>query len=147
MPARGDGGLFSTARDYGTFMRVFLNDGKLGATQLLKPETVAQMFSNQIGGITVSQQPTAMPLRSAPFPIGAGKDKFGFGFQLETPPATAEMRTAGSGSWGGIYNTHFWIDRQKGVAAAVLMQVLPFYDPACLNVLRGFEQRLYRALK
>jgi methyl acetate hydrolase len=147
MPARGDGGLFSTAADYGTFMQLFLNGGRQGATRLLSEASVRQMFTNQIGGVTIPLQPTAAPLRSKPFPIGAGKDKFGFGFQIETAPAVPGMRSAGSGSWGGINNTHFWIDPQKGVAAAVLMQVLPFYDEACLNVLRGFEKRLYSDVK
>jgi methyl acetate hydrolase len=146
-PARGDGGLFSTAADYGTFMRLFLNGGRLGDTRLLSAESVRLMFSNQIGALTVSPQPTAAPLLSRPFPLGAGKDKFGFGFQLETAPVTPGMRSAGSGSWGGIYNTHFWIDPQRSVAAAVLMQVLPFYDEACLNLLRGFERQLYQELK
>ena len=146
MPARGDGGLFSTASDYGKFMQLFLNGGRAGTTRLVSADSVRQMFSNQIGGVTVSLQPTAAPLRSRPFPLGAGKDKFGFGFQLETPPIVAGMRSAGSGSWGGINNTHFWIDPQKHVAAAVLMQVLPFYDEACLSVLRGFEKQLYQEL-
>jgi CubicO group peptidase (beta-lactamase class C family) len=57
------------------------------------------------------------------------------------------MRSAGSSSWGGISNTHFWIDPERQVAAAVLMQLLPFYDEACLNVLRGFEKRLYQQLR
>ena len=85
--------------------------------------------------------------RTRPFPIGSGKDKFGFGFQIETAPIEPGMRSAGSYSWGGIYNTHFWIDPERQVAAAVLMQVLPFYDEACMNVLRGFEKHLYQELR
>jgi hypothetical protein len=36
---------------------------------------------------------------------------------------------------------------ERQVAAAVLMQVLPYYDEPCLNVLRGFEKRLYQELR
>jgi CubicO group peptidase (beta-lactamase class C family) len=50
-------------------------------------------------------------------------------------------------SWGGIYNTHFWIDPKRQVAGIVLMQVLPFYDEASLGVLRGIEEVVYRHLK
>jgi CubicO group peptidase (beta-lactamase class C family) len=57
------------------------------------------------------------------------------------------MRSVGSYSWGGIYNTHFWIDPQKQMAVAVLMQVLPYYDERCLAVLRDFERLLYLHLK
>src|SRR5438132_1503002 len=31
-PVRGDGGLFSTAQDYGKFLRMFLNGGRAGST-------------------------------------------------------------------------------------------------------------------
>ena len=43
MPARGDGGLFSTASDYGKFMQLFLNGGRAGTTRLLSADAVRQM--------------------------------------------------------------------------------------------------------
>jgi len=49
----------------------------------------------------------------------------------------------GSLRWGGIYSTHFWIDPQRSIAAVVLMQVLPYYDPRALAVLRGSERAVY----
>jgi CubicO group peptidase (beta-lactamase class C family) len=146
-PVRGDGGLFSTATDYGTFMRLFLNGGRAGDRRLVSEKMIQLMTSNQIGAVRVVQQPTADAARSRPFPIGSAKDTFGFGFQIETAPIEPGLRSAGSYSWGGIYNTHFWIDPERQVAAAVLMQVLPYYDEACLNVLRGFERRLYEQLR
>ena len=76
-------------------------------------------------------------------PIGAGKDKFGFGFQVEMPPAAKGQRSAGSVSWGGIFNTHFWIDSRAERGAMLLMQVLPYYDEAAVKVLKGFESRVY----
>jgi CubicO group peptidase (beta-lactamase class C family) len=47
-------------------------------------------------------------------------------------------------SWGGLYNTFFWADPARGVGAVLLMQVLPFYDANAINVLQGFEERVYR---
>jgi methyl acetate hydrolase len=146
-PVRGDGGLFSTAVDYGNFMQIFLNGGRRGDEQLIREASIKMMMSNQIGTLRVSRQPTADPSRAQPFPIGAGKDVFGFGFQIETAPAGAGYRSVGSASWGGIYNTHFWIDPEKQIAAALLMQTLPFYDEAALRVLRGFEREVYRHLR
>ena len=145
-PIRGDGGLFSDVVDYAAFMQLFLNGGRHGERRIVGERTLATMMSNQIGRLTVVQQPTADPARAKPFPIGAGKDKFGFGFQIETEPSDPSMRSPGSVSWGGIYNTHFWIDPQKGIAAAVLMQVLPYYDQKALGVLRGFEKITYQNL-
>ncbi len=145
-PARGDGGLFSTAGDYARFMRLILNHGRAGAVRLLRARTVAMMTANQIGALTIAEQPSVSPQFARPFPTGAGKDTFGFGFQIEEPPASPNMRSAGSLSWGGIFNTHFWIDPRRSVAAVVLMQVLPYYDARTMEVLRGFERQVYARL-
>jgi methyl acetate hydrolase len=147
-PVRGDGGLFSTARDYGTFLQLFLNGGRRGATRLVSEASIRTMTSNQIGRVVVEQQSAADVSRTAPFPLGAGKDKFGLGFQIESAPvADRGLRSEGSYSWGGINNTHFWVDPQRAVAGVVLMQVLPFYDESCIKVLRGFERIAYRELR
>ena len=145
-PAHGDGGLFSTAADYARFMQLILNRGQLGRVRLLKDATVDLMTSNQIRTLTIPEQPSTDHSLALPFPIGAGKDRFGFGFQIETAPAVPELRSAGSLSWGGIFNTHFWIDPERSIAAVVLMQVLPYYDPRALAVLRGFEREVYKGV-
>lgn len=145
---RGDGGLFSDARDYGFFMQMWLNGGRLGDARPAKESTIREMISNQIGRLVVETQAASGGVVSRPFPIGAGKDKFGFGFQFETNPAADRgFRSPGSYSWGGINNTHFWIDPQKQLAAVVLMQVLPYYDDRCLDVLRGFERLVYQQFR
>ncbi len=146
-PARGDGGLFSTAPDYARFMQLILNRGRAGAARLLREQTVAMMTTNQIGALTISEQPSVSPDLLRPFPSGAGKDTFGFGFQIEEPPALPGMRSAGSLSWGGVFNTHFWIDPHRMVGAVVLMQVLPYYDPRAMAIVRGFERLTYEHLR
>jgi len=146
-PVRGDGGLYSTAGDYGRLMQVFLNGGRAGMTPLVKDATIKLMTSNQIGRVFVVEQPSVNAALAKPFPFGGGKDKFGFGFQIEMSPARPGLRSVGSYSWGGINNTHFWIDPQKQIAAAVLMQVRPYYDDAAINVLRGVERLVYQNLK
>ncbi len=120
-------------------MQLILNGGRIGTVRLLREHTVTMMTTNQIGALTVVEQPSVSPEILRPFPSGAGKDKFGFGFQIEQPPASPGMRSAGSVSWGGVFNTHFWIDPRRSVAAVVLMQVLPYYDPRAMGVVRGFE--------
>jgi methyl acetate hydrolase len=87
------------------------------------------------------------PGSAQPFPLGAGRDKFGLGFQITVAQDEDHPRSVGSLSWGGIANTHFWVDPHKGIAAVLLMQVLPYYDQDCIAVLRGFEQRVYANLK
>lgn len=139
---RGDGGLLSTAEDYARFMQFVLGRGARGSTRLVSEETIEEMTRDQLGDFTVTEQPGAMPELSRPFPLGAGSDGFGLGFQISTAPS-ADRRPAGSLSWSGLANTHFWIDPETGVGVALLFQVLPFYDPAVLQVMDRFERALY----
>ena len=144
---RGDGGLYSTASDYARFIRMFLNKGELDGKRLLSERTVREMTQNQIGSLVIEQQPTSEPARSKPYPLGAGHDKWGLGFQLAVPRGkNAYGRSAGSYSWAGINNTHFWVDPPREIGAILLMQVLPFYDDDAIKTLRGFEELVYRAL-
>ncbi len=145
---RGDGGLYSTATDYSRFIQMILNHGKLGNVRLLKEQTVREMAKNQTGHVKVRLQPTAEPLRSRPYPLGAGEDVWGLGFQLAAPakPA-ADMRRPGSMNWAGINNTFFWIDPQSEIGVIVLMQVLPFYDDAALQILQGVERLVYQHVR
>ena len=146
-PFRGDGGLYSTARDYGLFMRMLLNGGRLGRARLLSEHSVQLMAENQIGAVFVSQQPVGIPAFTKPFPLGAGRDKFGLGFQIAAQsPDAATYRRAGSLSWAGLFNTEFWIDPRSGIAGVLLMQYLPFYDDGAIRTLRDFEAATYKEL-
>ena len=110
-PDNGDGGLSSTAADYAKFIQLFLNNGRApNGMRLLSETTVELMGENHIGGVFVEQQPAALPALTEPFPLGAGRDKFGLGFQITAPHNERFARSAGSMSWAGIFNTEFWID-------------------------------------
>jgi CubicO group peptidase (beta-lactamase class C family) len=106
------------------------------------------MGENQIGSIFVERQPDADKQRTQPFPLGAGKDKFGLGFQLASnDPAMSKFRSPGSMSWAGIFNTEFWVDPVKHIGGVHMMQLLPFYDDGAIRTLRGFEETVYRESK
>jgi CubicO group peptidase (beta-lactamase class C family) len=146
-PVYGDGGLHSTAADYAKFIQLFLNDGRApNGMRLLSEATVALMGENHIGAVFVEQQPAALPAVSEVFPLGAGRDKFGLGFQITGPHRERFARSAGSMAWAGIFNTEFWIDPARGVGGVLLMQYLPFYDAAAIETLQGFERRVYEGL-
>jgi CubicO group peptidase (beta-lactamase class C family) len=147
-PARGDGGLYSTVEDYSKFVRMLLNDGTLGTAKILSPASVRLMGQNAIGPIFVELQPDADKQLTRPFPLGAGKDKFGLGFQIAADdPATSGYRSPGSLSWAGLFNTEFWIDPVKKIGGVHMMQLLPFYDDGAIRALRGFEEIVYRELR
>jgi CubicO group peptidase (beta-lactamase class C family) len=144
---RGDGGLFSTAPDYVRFMQMILRRGVgPSGAPVLRPETVSLMAESHIGDLRVELQTAANTDRARPYPLGAGRDTFGLGFQITADHEDATRRAAGSLSWAGIYNTQFWIDPSREVCAVLLMQYLPFYDDLAIETLLGFEETLYRHL-
>jgi methyl acetate hydrolase len=146
-PYRGDGGLYSTVQDYGRFMQMLLNGGHLGPARVLTARSVRLMGLNQIGKVFVTEQPAAIPALTKPFPLGAGRDKFGLGFQIsEQGPDSATYRRPGSMSWAGIFNTEFWVDPKTGVGGVLMMQFLPFYDDGAIRALREFEAEVYKGL-
>jgi methyl acetate hydrolase len=144
----GDGGLYSTAGEYGMFVRMLLNRGRLGSTRILSERTVRTMFQNHTGNVVVALQRSSAPALSRDFPLGAGEDKWGLGFQLAQPKVKkSDMRTPGSGTWAGIFNTHFWVDPSKEIGVIVMTQVLPFYDEQAMKLLSGVEEIVYKNVK
>lgn len=147
-PFLGEGGLYSTAQDYGRFIQMFLNGGHLGVANILRESTVKMMGENNIGPIFVELQPAADRSLAKPFPLGAGHDKFGLGFEIASgEPQYAKFRSAGSMSWAGIYNTEFWIDPAQHIGGVMMMQLSPFYDDGALRTLRDFEALVYQDLR
>ena len=147
-PVAGDGGLNSTAADYMKFLQMFLNDGKWRRATLLRSDSIHAMTKSQIGDVIVQTQVTTNAARSQNFPIGAGRDKFGFGFQITTSnKENRDLRSPGSYTWAGIFNTHFWVDPKRQIAAVIMMQVLPFYDDGCMKVYQDVEAAIGRNLR
>jgi methyl acetate hydrolase len=145
-PHQGDGGLSGTAADYAKFIRLFLNGGMAGPNRLLDADTVQTMGQNHTAPVSVGLMKSTNKLTSEDFPLGAGVDSYGLGFQ-RTESQVPGMRSVGSLAWAGIYNTEFWIDPDKNIGAVLLMQYLPFYDADAIKVLQGFEQRIYANLQ
>jgi CubicO group peptidase (beta-lactamase class C family) len=145
--AMGDGGLYSTAPDYARFLQMLLNEGQWRGAPLLHKESVEQMTRNQIGDVIVQTQPTTDLTLSLPFPSGAGRDTFGFGFQIAAATdVDSPMRSPGSYSWSGSYNTHFWVDPHREAAVVVMMQIAPFYDEQCMKLVADIETAVGRTL-
>ena len=145
---QGDGGLSGTASDYARFIRLYLNGGSLdNSGQLIMPQTLTLMGKSGTGKVKVQMMQTTNPLLSENFPLGAGVDTYALGFQRTEAQAAPNMRSVGSLAWAGIFNTEFWIDPDKNFGAVLLMQYLPFYDQQAVEVLQGFEQRIYSNLQ
>jgi CubicO group peptidase (beta-lactamase class C family) len=142
----GDGGLYGTATDYGLFLRMLLNRGTLNGKRILSERSVKTMLQVHTGNVVVKEQQSANQGLSRNFPVGAGRDKWGLGFQLAAD-RQANRRSPGSGTWAGIFNTHFFIDPSREIGVVVMMQTLPFYDEASMKVYSDVEEAVYRSLK
>jgi methyl acetate hydrolase len=143
----GGGGIYSTATDYLTFLRMLLHGGSLGGTRILRPDTVALMGRNQIGAIEIGTMRTTAPALSNDVDFFPGSScKWGFGHLINTQPV-AGGRSAGSLTWGGLFNTYYWIDPQQRIVAVFMTQVLPFADGPALRAYRAFERGLYAAVR
>jgi CubicO group peptidase (beta-lactamase class C family) len=106
----GGAGLSSTAQDYFKFCQMVLNDGDLNGLKILKKETVAYAKNNQIGELRM------------------GKDHFTYGYQVVPEDGDLRFgRIPGKISWGGAFQTTFWIDPVRNSVAILLTQMYPSY--------------------
>ncbi|RME90900.1 MAG: class A beta-lactamase-related serine hydrolase [Verrucomicrobia bacterium] len=104
----GGGGLVSTAEDYGRFCRMLLEGGQLEGRRLLRPETLREMFRNQL------EQ-------------AAGSFRFGLGFAISEVQLGegAAARKAKVYSWGGYASTEFRVIPEARLALVFLRQMIP----------------------
>ena len=139
----GGGGLFSTMSDYTRFMRMILNDGVFEGTRVLGAETVAQMATNNMGDIRVTELKSANPafFCSGEFYPGVPKS-WGLTFQINEEPLPNGC-PAGVLTWAGAFNSYFWIDKTTGIAGCYLSQVLPFFDAATSGHFFDFQTAAY----
>jgi methyl acetate hydrolase len=140
----GGHGLYGPAGDYLRFTRALLGGGELEGGRILSPETVELMFTNQIGDIVPPAViPTGAPelTNDIAYPEGP---RYGWGCGLHlTLDDVPGMRRAGTGDWGGLANSYYWIDRTAGLTGVVFTQLLPFFDERVLELAVGFEQAVY----
>jgi methyl acetate hydrolase len=139
----GGGGLHSTAADYLLFVRALMAGGQLGSRRLLSRDSVAMMGANQIGDLTIRPVSSVIPQFATDGATMPGAlDKFGLGFALNSKSAGTN-RGVNTMSWAGIFNTFFWIDREKQIGAVLMSQSLPFLEPGPNKLLDDFDRAVY----
>lgn len=97
----GGGGLCSTLDDYLQFCKMLLGGGTLNGKQILKKETLDQMFTNQLADVDESSR----------------RFQFGLGFRISPE---------GDYSWGGAAGTRFWVNPEKQLAILYMVQISPY---------------------
>lgn len=107
----GSGGLWSTADDYLTFARMFVEEGAVGGHRLLKLGTLRRMTANFL----TDDQRAAATLFGLPQFTGHG---FGLGLAVVLDPETADLNRGKGGigtvSWPGAYGGWWQADPTDG---------------------------------
>jgi CubicO group peptidase (beta-lactamase class C family) len=142
----GGGGLYSTTGDYLRFLQALLHGGAHDGARILKPETVALMAENHIGGLQAGIMKTNAPEMTNDVDFFPGQQvRWGLGYMLSLEPGP-NGRSAGSVTWAGLFNTYYWLDPTKRVAGLIMTQILPFADHQTVALYGAFERGVYAAL-
>ncbi len=137
--------LYSTPQDYLRFLRMFLNRGALDGHRVLGEGAVDRMLANHMGPLRFQKMLTVAPPVTADFDPFEGVEKtHSFGF-LRNEADIPGMRRAGSQSWAGVLNTHYWFDPGADLAAVLMTQSLPFVEPRFMQTYAAFERAAYAA--
>jgi CubicO group peptidase (beta-lactamase class C family) len=136
--------LYGTAPDYIRFLRLFLNEGQVDGQQLLSAESVARMTRPQAGELTMPPMLTTASVFSADADLCPQSPKTWTAGFLTNITDLPGRRRAGSLTWAGFLNTHYWIDPSSGIAAVLMTQLLPFVDPQFMGLYEAFEREVYR---
>lgn len=142
-PPQGNGGLYSTPRDYARFCQMLLNGGALASRRYLSAS--AMKF------LSTPQTPDAMPVgffQNNAF--GQHGTNYGWGIGtcvLRTPhEGVAAMLSPGTFGHGGAWGTQAWIDPAKGVAYLLFVQRANFPNSDASDVRRAFQDAAAKAL-
>ncbi|MEM7057383.1 MAG: serine hydrolase domain-containing protein [Pseudomonadota bacterium] len=135
--------LYSTAPDYMRFLRMVLNGGELDGRRILSTDSVVEMTADQMQGKKFQKMVTVAPPLTADVELPEGTTH-SFAF-VRTEVDIPGMRSAGTQSWAGVCNTHYWIDPAKDLAAVIMTQSLPFVEPRFQQTYQAYERAVYAA--
>ena len=125
---------------------MILGGGALDGARVLSEETVASMSKPGSDAAKLTAQKTTNPGLGCDIDLFPGIDKtYTLGF-MRNEADVPGMRRAGSLSWAGVMNTHYWIDPTTGVTGVIMMQHLPFVDDDAMAAYGAFEKAVYAAI-
>ena len=103
----GGAGLSSTAKDYATFLQMYLNNGELNGTRILSRTTVQSIMGNQIADL-----------------FGDTNKFYGlaFGVVNRSGQDAGGIGSEGTFDWGGYFNTQYFADPNEKLIAVLMKQ-------------------------
>ncbi len=102
----GGAGLSSTAKDYATFLQMYLNNGQLNGQRLLSRTTIQFIMANHIGNLWGEESYHGLAFGVLD---QKGQDKGGNG-------------SKGTFEWGGYFNTQYFADPAEGIIGILMKQ-------------------------
>lgn len=141
-PPLGNGGLYSTAPDYGRFCRMLLHGGTLDGRRYLSPAAMRWLSTPQTGDL-----PTGF-FQSETY--GRRGTNYGWGLGtcvLRAPhDGVAATLSAGSFGHGGAWGTQAWVDPVRGVGYVLMVQRSNFPNSDASDVRRTFQEAAAQAM-
>lgn len=103
----GGAGLSSTAKDYATFLQMYLNGGELNGIRILSRTTVQSIMGNQTGDLW-----------------GGEIEYYGLAFGVITSEGqdAGGLGSEGTFSWGGYFNTQYFADPEEQTIGVLMKQ-------------------------
>jgi CubicO group peptidase (beta-lactamase class C family) len=111
----GGAGLSSTAKDYATFLQMYLDNGELNGKRLLSRKTIESIMMNQIGVLLGGEK---------------AEQNHGLAFGVVTAKGAAKGGTGSEGTftWGGYFNTNYFADPQEKIIGVIMKQTQKIND-------------------
>ena len=142
-PPQGNGGLYSTAEDYGRFCQMLLGGGRFQGVRYLSEASMKLLSTPQ----TPETMPTGFFQNDT-----YGRRGLNYGWALGTCVLKAPhdgvpaMLSPGTFGHGGAWGTQAWVDPVKGVAYVLMVQRSNFPNSDASEVRRVFQQAAAKAL-
>jgi len=109
----GGGGASSSAKDYGKFLMALVNGGKYNGERILSRKTIELMTADQLRFMEITKE--------------GSKFAFGLGSGLTNKAASADGPfSEGTYTWGGYFNSKWWVDPKEELVFVGMTNVLPF---------------------
>ncbi len=141
-PPLGNGGLFSTPRDYARFCQMLLGGGALDGHRYLSAASLRLLTTPQTGDLATGF------FQSETF--GRHGTNYGWGLGtcvLKAPHAgVASMLSPGTFGHGGAWGTQAWMDPVRGIGFLLMVQRSNFPNSDASPVRRAFQETAVSAL-
>jgi len=116
------GGISTTAHDYLVFLKMIMDGGLCGSTQVLTQNSIEEMFTNQTNNAPVVESP--WPSDHPDFPYGNDDLRYGFGAWVlaQNPESGVVEELTSPGAWGAFP----WLDRSRNMYGVIFTYVSLF---------------------